>query len=167
MVYTLPRWEKRVAATLYAKGIEHYCPLNKVRKKWSDRYKIVEEPLFKGYVFVQPNEGTKWDMKKIPGIINFVYWLGKPALVKEDEIVAIKKFMNEFDEVIVTKAAVNINDEVFIRKGLFMDYKGIVLQVKGNQVRLRIQSLALNLEVTIAKADILQLKQVFPSEQSA
>ena len=46
-VYTKPRWEKKVAALLDAKGIEYYCPLNRVVKQWSDRKKTVLEPLFK------------------------------------------------------------------------------------------------------------------------
>ena len=69
VVYTRPRWEKKVALTLSEKGIENYCPLNKVMKKWSDRHKIVLEPLFKGYVFVRVAEQRKWDIKKIDGII--------------------------------------------------------------------------------------------------
>jgi transcription antitermination factor NusG len=55
-LYTKPRWEKKVHALLTDKKIESYCPLNKVRKKWSDRMKTVEEPLFKSYVFVRVNE---------------------------------------------------------------------------------------------------------------
>ncbi|HRX93358.1 MAG TPA: transcription termination/antitermination NusG family protein, partial [Chitinophagaceae bacterium] len=52
-VYTKPRWEKKVNKLFKEKGLESYCPLNKVRRKWSDRMKIVEEPLFKSYVFVK------------------------------------------------------------------------------------------------------------------
>src|SRR6187402_1930352 len=96
VVYTRPRWEKKVAYLLLAKGIEHYCPLNRVMKQWSDRKKVVLEPLFKGYIFVKLEEALKWDIKALDGIINFVYWLGKPALVKEDEINTIRKFLQEF-----------------------------------------------------------------------
>ena len=52
-IYSRPRWEKKVNQLLVEKGFESYCPLNKVRRKWSDRMKIVEEPLFKSYVFVK------------------------------------------------------------------------------------------------------------------
>jgi transcription antitermination factor NusG len=55
-IYTRPRWEKKVHKLLEEKGIECYCPLNKVHRKWSDRIKIVEEPLFKSYVFVKLTE---------------------------------------------------------------------------------------------------------------
>ena len=51
-VYTKPKWEKKVAELLARKGIEHYCPLNRVLKQWHDRKKWVEEPLLTSYVFV-------------------------------------------------------------------------------------------------------------------
>ena len=58
-LYTKPRWEKKVNLTLLKKGIEVWCPVQKVQKQWSDRKKIVEEPLFKSYVFVKINEAIK------------------------------------------------------------------------------------------------------------
>ena len=56
VVYTKPNWEKKVAELLEKKGIEQYCPLNKVQKQWHDRKKTVWEPLFKSYVFVRTDE---------------------------------------------------------------------------------------------------------------
>ena len=96
VVYTLPRWEKKVAQNLTDEGIENYCPTTRVEKQWSDRKKIVNEPLFKGYVFIRINEKAKWDIKNsIHGIINYVYWLGKPAKVKQSEIDTIKMFLKD------------------------------------------------------------------------
>ena len=100
-MYTRPRWEKKVATLLLAAGIENYCPINKVTRQWSDRKKVVHEPVFKGYVFVKVEETKKWDVKKIPGILNFVYWLGKPAKIREEEIDTIRRFLNEFSDVAV------------------------------------------------------------------
>ena len=95
-VYTKPRWEKKVAILLQQKGIESYCPLNKVRRRWSDRMKTLEEPLFKSYVFVQITEGDRTAVRMTDGVINFVYWNGKPAIIKEKEIATIRKFLDEF-----------------------------------------------------------------------
>ena len=63
VVYTRPRWEKKVHSLLTAKSIESYCPLHKVRRKWSDRIKLVEEPLFKSYVFVRVEDKDKFELK--------------------------------------------------------------------------------------------------------
>ena len=46
--------------------------------------KIVEEPLFKSYVFVKVNDEDRSDVRMTPGVINFVYWQGKPALKEKD-----------------------------------------------------------------------------------
>ena len=86
VLYTKPRWEKKVASLLDIKNVAHYCPLNKVAKQWSDRKKITLEPLFKGYVFVCIEENERWEIAKIDGVLNFVHWLGKPAVVKESDI---------------------------------------------------------------------------------
>src|SRR5258708_3075596 len=94
-VYTKPRWEKKVSEQLAKGGIEAYCPLNKVRKKWSDRVKWVEEPLFKSYVFVRVKEAEQTQVRLFNGVVNFVYWLGKPAMVKDKEIEIIRQFLND------------------------------------------------------------------------
>ena len=88
-IYTKPRWEKKVHSLLTEKKIESYCPLNKVRKKWSDRMKTVEEPLFKRYVFARVNEEEQTKVRMTAGVMNFVYWQGKPAIIPAKEIETI------------------------------------------------------------------------------
>ncbi|MFZ9332451.1 MAG: UpxY family transcription antiterminator [Chitinophagaceae bacterium] len=87
VLYTKPRWEKKVDKALQQKGIESYCPLNRVKRKWSDRIKTIEEPLFKSYVFVKVEEKEKTEVRYVDGVLNYVYWNGKPAVVKEEEII--------------------------------------------------------------------------------
>ena len=82
VVYTKPRWEKKVNTSLVNKGIEAYCPLNKVRRKWSDRMKTIEEPLFKSYVFVKVEDAGMTEVRFVDGVLNYVYWNGKPAIVR-------------------------------------------------------------------------------------
>jgi transcription antitermination factor NusG len=143
VVYTKPRWEKKIALLLTDKEIEHYCPLNKITKQWSDRKRIVLEPLFKGYIFVKRSSADKWDIKKIPGILNYVFWLGKPAVVKESEINIIKKFLHEFNDVEVTNAEVTLHEKVQVKQGLMMNYKGIVLEILGNKAKVKIDSMGM------------------------
>jgi len=145
VVYTIPRWEKKVAAMLQDKGIEHYCPLNRVTKQWSDRKKMVMEPLFKGYVFVAVEEALKWDVKQIAGILNYVHWLGKPAVVRQFEIETIQKFLQEFEGVEVCNASLEKKDNVIVRQGVLMNYKGIVVEIIGNKARVNIESMGVQL----------------------
>jgi transcription antitermination factor NusG len=152
-VYTKPRWEKKVASLLEARGIEYYCPLNKVLKQWSDRKKVVLEPLFKSYVFVQVEESKKWELLTINGIVNYVHWLGKPARIKESEIETVKKFLNEFGSVEVVEAT-SINSAVKIKHGVLMDYHGILLDISGNKASVKIESMGVQLTAVFDKKNI-------------
>ena len=140
-VYTRPRWEKKVNQLLTEKGLESYCPLNKVRRKWSDRVKIVEEPLFKSYVFVKVSDNDRTAVRMTNGAINFVYWDGKPAVIKEKEIIAIKRFLNEYENVEAVPADLKINQRVRITNGTLMDQEGKVLDIRHKTARVAIDSL--------------------------
>jgi len=158
-VYTKPRWEKKVVSLLEEKGIEHYCPLNKVIKQWSDRKKTVLEPLFKSYVFIQVPEKKKWELMKIDGILNYVYYGGKPARIRNSEIDTIKKFLNEFVSVNVVEDALRVNVRVKVRQGLMMDYHGILVEVKGRHASVRIESMGLQLTATFDKKNLELLEE--------
>jgi transcription antitermination factor NusG len=154
-VYTKPRWEKKVALLLSEKGVENYCPLNKVIKQWSDRRKVILEPVFKSYVFVKVDDDKKWDLKKINGIINYVYWLGKPAVIKEEEINTIRKFLNEFSDVQVSDdRGLKINSKVRIKQGLMMNYHGMLVELTGNRAKVRIESMGISLHAQFDKKNL-------------
>ena len=140
-VYTRPRWEKKVNTLLKEKGIESYCPLNKVRRKWSDRMKTIEEPLFKSYVFVKVTDEERTAVRMTNGIINFVYWQGKPAVIREKEINAIRRFLNEYENVEVQPMQLEIQQRVKILTGPLMDQEGSVLSVEKKKVKVAIDSL--------------------------
>lgn len=154
-VYTRPRWEKKVAALLVQNGIESYCPLNKVRRKWSDRIKLVEEPLFKSYVFVKVEESGRTVVRMTDGVINFVYWDGKPAIVKDKEIEAIKLFLDEYENVSLIKMDLKPNDRVRIVAGPMMDNEGKVLEVKHKVAKVAIDSLGFILVANFDRSKLI------------
>jgi len=153
-VYTRPRWEKKVNQLLAEKGIESYCPLNKIRRKWSDRYKIIEEPLFKSYVFVKVSEDERKDVRLTNGAINFVYWDGKPAVIKDREIAAIRRFLDEYEHVEARQVEVKVNQRVRITNGTLMDQQGTVLDVRKKTVKVAIDSLGYILIAYIDKTKL-------------
>ena len=154
-VYTKPRWEKKVAKLLDEKGIENYCPLNKVVKQWSDRKKVVMEPIFKSYVFVRVEDKEKFELKNISGILNFVYWLGKPAIVRDEDIDTIRKFLNEFGEVTVSEIdQLKVNAKVRVKQGIMMNYQGLLVEVMGNKVKVRIESMGIYLFAQFDKKNL-------------
>lgn len=140
-VYTRPRWEKKVNQLLGEKGFESYCPLNKVKRKWSDRIKVVEEPLFKSYVFVKVAEADRTEVRMTSGAINFVYWNGKPAVIREKEINSIRRFLSEHEYVVARPMDVKLNQRVRIINGSFMDQEGKVLELRHKTAKIAIDSL--------------------------
>jgi transcription antitermination factor NusG len=103
--------------------------------------KIVEEPLFKSYVFVKVGDGDRTTVRMTNGAINFVYWDGKPAVIKEKEIIAIKRFLNEYENVEAIPADLKVNQRVRVTKGTLMDQEGKVLDIRHKMARVAIDSL--------------------------
>lgn len=153
-VYTKPRWEKKIARTLEEKGVNAFCPLNRVVRQWSDRKKTVQEPLFKGYVFVQVDDEEKWKVREIDGILNYVYWNGKPGIIRNEEIETIKRFLNQFSDVQVEEYRLNVATKVKIKGGILMDYEGTILEVSGNRASVRIESMGIQLSAVFEKKNL-------------
>jgi len=157
-VYTRPRWEKKVYGLLLAKGVETYCPLNRVQKKWSDRLKWVEEPLFKSYLFVKVTDEEMATVRLVTGVANFVYWLGRPAVIRDSEIRAIKKFLNDYTNVLVEPIDLHPNEKVRIQSGLLMDKEARILQVRGKRVQIVIESLQFSLVAIVDRSNLRRVR---------
>jgi transcription antitermination factor NusG len=153
-VYTKPRWEKKVYALMREQGLEAYCPLNRVRKKWSDRIKWVNEPLFKSYVFLRIDEAEQTAVRMVSGVVNFVYWLGKPARVKDTEIEVIRMFLDDYSEVVATPLSLHKDAKITIRRGALMDKEATVVKVMNNKVQVIIESIGFSLVALIDKSNL-------------
>ena len=121
--------------------------------------KVVEEPLFKSYVFVKVNEEDRTAVRMTPGVINFVYWEGKPAVIKEKEINAIKRFLNEYENVEVQPMNIEVHQRVKITTGPLMDQEGEVLSLQRKMVKVAIDSLGY---VLVAYIDRTKLTSARP-----
>ena len=144
---------------LLQKGIEVYCPLNKVRRKWSDRIKTIEEPLFKSYVFVKIKDEERTNVRMTNGVVNFVYWDGKPAIIKEKEIQTIKRFLDEYENVEAVKMELAAGDRVQVIAGPMMDKEGKVMEVKNKMAKVCIDSLGYMLIAYIDKSKLITVQQ--------
>jgi transcription antitermination factor NusG len=160
VIYTRSNCEKKVAALLAKRDIEHYCPLNRVVKKWADRKKIIYEPLFCSYVFVKAAEQELYLVKQASGdIVNFVYWLGRPAIIKDIEIENIRLFLSEYSNVLLEKSIVSVGDTVRILSGPLMNMEGNIQTVENNKVKLVLPSLgyAMIAEMKISNVEVIDL----------
>lgn len=150
-LYTKARWEKKVAEALAKRAVEHYCPLNKVVRKWSDRKKIVWEPLFTSYVFVHISPREHQMVRQINGVVNFVHWLKKPALIQEEEINTIKKVLNEYHHVELVREELNVHDVVRVTQGPLMSHEGNVIEVMQRTVKVLLPSLGYSMVINLDK----------------
>jgi transcription antitermination factor NusG len=142
-LYTKPRWEKKIDTVLLRKEIDSWCPLQKIERQWSDRKKIVEEPLFKSYVFVRIDETERSKVLMTDGVLNFVYYLGKPAVIKDQEVNNIKLYLAEKDAHIslISEAGFQTGDKIRVNYGVFMDKEGVILRGGKKKVYVQLQSL--------------------------
>jgi transcription antitermination factor NusG len=84
------RCERAVSRTIASKGFEEFLPLYQCRRRWSDRVKAVEFPLFPGYVFCRLNPAQRLPILTIPGVLHFVGIGNTPAAIGDDEIAAVE-----------------------------------------------------------------------------
>ena len=159
VLYTRAKCEKKVSALLSKRKIVNYCPYNKVNKHVFDRNKIINEPLFNSYVFVLASENDIIKIKRYTqDIINFVYWIGKPAVVKDEEIENIKIFLEEYSDVKIERKEIPINDGCINIRGPFMDLEGNLSGVKNKYVYMEIQSLGYVLKAEFKMSNVEVIK---------
>jgi len=107
-VCTKAQCEKKVVSLLTKKKIENFCPLNRsVLNNQSSRRKVLQEPLFPSFVFVYLSQGEMYAVQQTSDVISFLYWLGKPAVIKNVEIEHIHLFVNSYFNIKLEKTAVN------------------------------------------------------------
>lgn len=147
VVYTKPKWEKKVAERLNEIGITAYCPLITKESRWSDRKKMIQVPLFNSYIFVQINEKERNTIFGISGAIRYLFWLGKPAIVKEKEIQAIQEWLCVPDAYEVSVDTWQKGDKIVLESGPFVAQSAIVQEVKQNHYVLILESLGCILKV--------------------
>ena len=144
VLYVKPRSEKKVVSLLTKIGIIAVCPMITEIHQWSDRKKKVEVPLLKSYVFVQLDDTLRDMVFQVPHVVRYLFWLGKPALVKDAEILLMQKWLG-YDDVQADVEQLAHGDRINIRTGPFKGEKGIVNEINKN----RIQLLLLDLEIKI------------------
>ena len=162
-IYTKAKWEKKVSNLLCKRKIENFCPLNKVVKQWADRKKTLHQPLFSCYVFVYISPEEVLLVKQTVGVLNFVHWLGKPAVIRDEEIDTLKKFLSLYEEVNVERINVNIHDTVKIIKGAFISKEGNVIEVRKNSVKVLLPTLGYALVAEVQKSS-LEVINIFPQQ---
>jgi len=158
-VYTKPHCEKKVADLLTRKGIENYYPQNKVLNHGIDRRKIIHTPLISSFVFVRISLEEFTIVRHTNGIINFIFWLNKPAIIKDKEIENIKRFLSEHGFVKLEKVDVHFNDVVKINSVPLVEQEGKVVSINSKIIKIILPSLGYIMCAEVDTANVKVIKE--------
>ncbi|WP_421754803.1 UpxY family transcription antiterminator [Croceimicrobium sp.] len=158
-LYTKPRAEKKVAERLKAKGCQVYAPTQTVIKQWSDRKKKIEEPFFKSYVFVRFELKDKFEVLNTPGVVAQVTWLGKAAEIREEEIDAIRDFLQAYQGVSIEQIDFEAGQKLRIKHGELEDAYGTVVRQNKHRVVLEIEKLGMALYAEVPKSQVENIER--------
>jgi transcription antitermination factor NusG len=125
--------------------VEHYLPLHKTPRVWSDRVKIVDKPLFTSYIFVRCREHLLHALLQIPGVVRIVYYCGRPAIIRQKDIDAIRIFLRQAAE-----RTLCVGEEAEILSGSLKRISGRVQKIKKKYLVLYIEQLGATVSVNIA-----------------
>lgn len=150
-VYTRSRAEKRVAELLSQCSVENYLPIVAQRHKWSDRYKMVEEPLFKSYLFVKIKRKEVERVRKVQGVATIVSFGGEVVTVPDEQVESIRRLVDAKQELTVLESsALHKGAMVRIEEGPFAGMEGVLVsECKGGNFAVRIDAIGLSLVTTI------------------
>ena len=144
VVYTKPQQELKVARQLSAMGITNYCPTITLIKQYSDRKKKVTKPLLSSYVMVELEEKERNKVFDCNGIVRYLFFLGKPAIVPALDITLMQDHLNGvFNDIKVT--TLSVGDSHTISEGPFSGISGRVVETDNKKVKLELTSLGMRI----------------------
>ena len=151
VLHTKPRHEKKVAQRLSEAGYTVYCPLQKVSRKWSDRTKVVEEPLFRSYIFIQIEDARRDEVFSFPGTVRYLFWLRRPAQVRQVEINTIRKWLGEYDHELISIEDFQLGQKVKITSGQLMNEEGVLIDTGRNYAIVQLQTMGIQVRLDLKR----------------
>ncbi len=139
--------EKIVAAGLRNRGINEFLPTYRCRRKWSDRIKEIEYPLFPGYVFSRFDPDRRLPILMTPGVAHIVGFHNTPAPIEDAEIEAIQSVVRSQVRA-EPHPFLQVGDRIVLDAGPLAGLEGIYLEEK-NRYRLVVSVVLLQRSVAV------------------
>ncbi|ARS38486.1 antitermination protein NusG [Sphingobacteriaceae bacterium GW460-11-11-14-LB5] len=152
-VYTRSRAEKKANEELNRKGIQTYLPLKKAVKQWSDRKKIVEEPLIKSYLFAYISAREYAEVLMTNGVARFIYFSSQIASIPDQQIHDLKLLLATDADLELIDYDIKPGERVLIKAGPFKGVIAELVSVHNKQrIILRLQNMgySININTSIA-----------------
>lgn len=158
-VYTRSRAEKKVEEALTKKNITTYLPVKKVLKQWTDRKKIIEEPLIKSYLFIYISSKEYNEVLMTQGIARFIYFTGKIAYIPNKQLEDLQLLLSNGAELEVIDYNISPGEKVLIKAGPF---KGIIAELVSlrnkKSIVLRLENIGYSILINTSMAFIEPIK---------
>ena len=148
VVYTKPRFEKKVEERLLLLGIEAYCPVRKEIRFWSDRKKKVDVPVLPSMVLVKLEEKKVNDVFNVNGVVRYMFWLGKRAIVREKEIDILKNYLKGNKLINQEITRYNPGDRINVEG--FNNEDGVVEKISNNTAWVFLENLGYTIKLNLA-----------------
>jgi len=155
VAYTKPRWEKKLADQLAAKGFEVYCPTQRVKRRWSDRTKWIDQPLFSSHIFVYLEPERRDAVYFTPGFVRFLFWNKRPAVVRDEEIATLRRWLNDFDHDAISVLSLATGSRVSVTSGPLQGREATVLEQRGTKLELYLEDLQVKVSVDLTKTELV------------
>ncbi len=155
VAYTKPRWEKKLADQLAAKGFEVYCPTQRVKRRWSDRTKWIDQPLFSSHIFIHLEPERRDAVYFTPGFVRFLFWNKRPAVVRDEEIATLRRWLNDFDHDAISVQSLATGSRVSVTSGPLQGREATVLEQRGTKLELYLEDLQVKVSVDLTKTELV------------
>ena len=153
VLYTKPRHEIKALERLTQNGFEVYCPMKTTLKQWSDRKKKVSVPLLTSYIFIKTTEQNRAIPLTDPSVLNYIFWLGKPAIVRESEINTLKGIISKDKAQEFEIRQLKIGDKIDINKGQIKSKNAIIKTISNNYINAELKELGM--KIVLKKTDLV------------
>ena len=151
VLYTKANQEIKVAEQLKEMDISCYCPTITVIKQYSDRKKKILKPLILSCVFVFIEEARRNDVFSVFGVVRYMFWMGKPAIVRDNEIELMKQYHNGLYQS-VSLTEITRGQLYKISEGIFAGKTGKIIETQKNKIKLELESLGMMVSLRLHNA---------------
>ena len=155
VVYTKPRQEKKLAGRLTQMGYEVYCPTQRIKKRWSDRWKWIELPLFTSHLFIKIDPERREAIYFVPGFVRFLFWLKRPAQVRPKEIDTLKHWLNDFEMAAISFEDYQVGQSVKMLSGPIQGHYATISEQRGGVLELILKELQIKVKVDLSHTEVV------------
>lgn len=153
-LYTCANHEKRVAAELQLRSVEHFLPLYSSVRRWKDRRVTLELPLFPGYVFVSLSLRDRLKVLQIPSVVRFVAFNGLPTALPGNEMEILRTGLSR-QLAAEPHPYLTAGRRVRVRSGPLAGIQGMLLRRRGKtRFVVSVELIMRSMSVEIDEADL-------------